>query len=55
MVERRVRSMLEVKSMVSDRVFQGGIEVTHRMKKGQSKYACNPRPSVAEQFDLLAV
>jgi hypothetical protein len=30
-----------------------GKEMVHMMCKGQAKYACNPQPSLAEQFDLL--
>jgi hypothetical protein len=26
----------------------------HMMRKGQAKYARNPQPSLAEQFELLA-
>jgi putative transposase len=26
----------------------------HMMRKGQTRYAWNPQPSLAEQFDLLA-
>ena len=41
-------------SMASARTILGGIEMVHMMRKGQAKYACNPQPSLAEQFDLLA-
>jgi hypothetical protein len=30
------------------------IEMVHMMRKQQAKYACNPQPSLAEPFDLLA-
>jgi putative transposase len=46
--------MLGFKSMASARVILGGIEMIHMMRKGQAKYARNPQPSLAEQFDLLA-
>jgi len=36
------------------RVILGGIETIHMMRKGQAKYADNPQPSLAEQFELLA-
>ena len=52
--KRRVRPMLGFKSIGSARVILGGIEVIHMMRKGQARYACNPRPSLAEQFELLA-
>jgi hypothetical protein len=35
-------------------VILGGIEMVHMMRKQQAKYAHNPQPSLAEQFDLLA-
>ena len=53
-VKRRVRPMLGFKSMASARASLSGIEMVHMMRKGQAKYACNPHPSLAEQFDLLA-
>lgn len=53
-IKRRVRSMLGFKSTTAARVILSGIEMVHMMRKGQAKYACNPRPSLAEQFDLLA-
>jgi putative transposase len=46
--------MLGFKSAESARIILGGIEMVHMMRKGQAKYACNPQPSLAEQFDLLA-
>jgi transposase-like protein len=42
------------KSMASARTILGGIEMVHMMRKGQAKYARNPQPSLAGQFDLLA-
>jgi hypothetical protein len=38
----------------SARVILGGIEMAHMMRKQQGKYARNPWPSLAEQFELLA-
>jgi hypothetical protein len=32
----------------------GGIEMIHMMRKQQAKYARNPLPSLAEQFEILA-
>ena len=40
--------------MATASVILGGIEMIHMMRKQQAKYAYNPRPSLAEQFDLLA-
>ncbi len=53
-VKRRVRPMLGFKSMASAQAILGGIEMVHMMRKGQAKYACNPRLSLAEQFEQLA-
>jgi transposase-like protein len=53
-IKRRIRPMLGLQSAASARVIIGGIEMVHMMRKQQAKYACNPQPSLAEQFDLLA-
>jgi putative transposase len=46
--------MLGFKSIATAKVILGGIEMIHMMRKGQAKYARNPQPSLAEQFELLA-
>ena len=53
-INRRVQPMLGFKSIDSARAILSGIEMMHMMRKKQAKYACNPQPSLAEQFDLLA-
>ena len=53
-IKRRVRPMLGFQSMASARVILGGIEMIHMLRKQQAKYAYNPQPSLAVQFDLLA-
>ena len=53
-VKRRVRPLLGFKSIDSARATLGGIEMIHMMRKQQARYACNPQPSLAEQFELLA-
>ena len=53
-IKRRVRPMLGFKSSNSARVILGGIEMVHMMRKQQGKYACNPQPSLVEQFEWLA-
>jgi transposase-like protein len=53
-VKRRIRPMLEFKSMASARTILGGIEMVHMRRKGQANYPRNPQPSLAEQFDLPA-
>ena len=52
--KRRVRPMLGFQSVVCARVILGGIEMIHMMRKQQAKYARNPAPSLAEQFEMLA-
>ena len=53
-IKRRVRPMLGFQSAATARVILGGIEMVHMMRKQQAKYAWNPQPTLAEQFDLLA-
>jgi putative transposase len=53
-IKRRVWPMLGFKSIDSAPAILSGIEMVHMMHKQQAKYACNPQPSLAEQFDLLA-
>ena len=53
-IKRWVRPMLGFKSIDSARAILSGIEMVHMMRQQQAKYACNPQPSLAEQFDLLA-
>jgi putative transposase len=51
---KRRGPMLGFKSMDSARAILSGIEMVHMMRKQKAKYACNPQPSLAEQFNLLA-
>jgi putative transposase len=53
-IKRRVRPMLGFQSFNTARVILSGIEMIHMMRKGQAKYVCKQRQSLAEQFDLLA-
>jgi putative transposase len=53
-IKRRVRPPLGFKSVALAQVILSGIEMVHMMRKQQAKYACTPRPSLAEQFDPLA-
>jgi putative transposase len=53
-IKRRVRPMLGFKSMDSARAILSGIEMVHMMRKQQAKSVCNPQPSLAEQFNILA-
>jgi len=53
-IMRRIRPMLGFKSTSSARAILGSVEMVHMMRKGQAKYARNPQPSLAEQFEVLA-
>ena len=53
-IKRRVRSMLGFKSFASAGATLDGIEMIHMMRKRQARYAYNPDPSIAEQFEILA-
>jgi putative transposase len=53
-VKRRVRSMLGFKSMANAEIILSGIKMVHMMRKRQARFAYNPRPSIAEQFEMLA-
>jgi transposase-like protein len=52
-IKRRVRPMLGFKSPTSAAIILSGIEMVHMMRKRQARYAFNPNPSLAEQFDIL--
>ena len=45
--------MLGFKSMASAEIILSGIEMVHMMRKRQARFAYNPRPSIAEQFEAL--
>jgi len=53
-VKRRTRSMLGFKSAASAEIILSGIEMVHMMRKQQARFAYNPRPSLAEQFEIIA-
>lgn len=53
-IKRRIRPMLGFKSMASAEIILSGIETIHMMRKRQARFAYNPRPSIAEQFEILA-
>ncbi|SDA99959.1 DDE-type integrase/transposase/recombinase, partial [Mesorhizobium qingshengii] len=53
-IKRRVRPMLGFKSTHAAAVTLSGIEMVHMMRKLQARYAFNPNPSLAEQFEILA-
>jgi transposase-like protein len=46
--------MLGFKSPASAAIILSGIEMVHMMRKRQARYAFNPDPSLAEQFEILA-
>ena len=53
-IKRRLRPMLGFKSTVTAGIILSGIEMVHMMRKRQARYAFNPNPSLAEQFEILA-
>jgi transposase-like protein len=53
-IKRRIRSMLGFKSPASATIILDGIEMVHMMRKRQARFAFNPNPSMAEQFEILA-
>ncbi|PSH62618.1 IS6 family transposase [Phyllobacterium brassicacearum] len=53
-IKRRVRLMLGFKSIIAANIILSGIELVHMMRKRQARFAFNPNPSLAEQFDMLA-
>ncbi|UVK48966.1 DDE-type integrase/transposase/recombinase (plasmid) [Mesorhizobium sp. AR07] len=50
-IKRRVRPMLGFKSTATAATILTGIEM---MRKRQARYAFNPNPSLAKQFEILA-
>jgi len=46
--------MLGFKSKPSATIILSGIEMVHMMRKRQARYAHNPAPALAEQFEILA-
>lgn len=53
-IKRRIRIMLGFKSMASAATILSGIEMVHMMRKRQARYAYNPVPALAEEFEILA-
>jgi transposase-like protein len=53
-IKRRVQPMLGFKSTTTADVILSGIEMVHMMRKRQARFAYNPLPSIAEQFEVLA-
>jgi putative transposase len=53
-VKRRIQPMLGFKSLANAKTILTGIEMVHMMRKQQARFACNPRSSPGEQFELLA-
>lgn len=53
-IKRRIRPMLGFKSPSAAAIILSGIEMVHMMRKRQARYAFNPDPSMAEQFEILA-
>ena len=53
-IKRRIRPMLGFKSLTTANSILSGIELVHMMRKRQARFAFNPNPTLAEQFDILA-
>ena len=53
-IKRRVRSMLGFKSTTTAEIILSGIEMIHMMRKRQARFAYDPTPSIAKQFEILA-
>jgi len=53
-IKRRIRPMLGFKSLKAAEIILSGVELIHMMRKRQARFAFNPNPSLAEQFDMLA-
>lgn len=53
-IKRRARPMLGFKSTITAGVILSGIEMVHMMRERRARYAFNPNPSLAEQFEILA-
>jgi putative transposase len=46
--------MLDFKPLDTAATILSGIELVHMMRKRQARFAFNPKPSLAEQFAILA-
>ncbi|MET3792890.1 IS6 family transposase [Aquamicrobium terrae] len=53
-VKSRIQPMLGFKSIASAATILSVIEMVHMMRKRQARFAYNPCPSIAEQFEILA-
>jgi putative transposase len=53
-IKRRIRPMLGFKTQKTADTILSGIELVHMMRKRQARFAYNPAPTLAEQFDILA-
>jgi putative transposase len=46
--------MLGFKSLKAADIILSGVELIHMMRKRQARFAYNPAPTLAEQFNTLA-
>ncbi|MBB3148463.1 transposase-like protein [Phyllobacterium trifolii] len=46
--------MLGFKTQKTADIILSGVELVHMMRKQQARFAYNPAPSLAEQFNTLA-
>ena len=53
-IKSRIRPMLGFKTQKTADIILSGVELVHMMRKQQARFAYNPAPSLAEQFNTLA-
>jgi putative transposase len=53
-IKRRIRPMLGFKTQKTADTILSGIELIHMMRKRQARFAYDPAPTLAEQFNILA-
>jgi transposase-like protein len=53
-IKGRIRPMLGFKTQKTADIILSGVELVHMMRKRQARFAYNPAPSLAEQFNTLA-
>lgn len=49
-----IRPMLGFKSLKAADIIVSGVELIHMMRKRQARFAYDPAPTLAEQFNILA-
>jgi transposase-like protein len=52
--KRRIRPMLGFKTQTTAEIVLSGVELVRMVRKRQARFAYNPAPTLAEQFNILA-